>query len=237
MSGGKSTRVRSTQMNMYEGAGNAKTGLTPSVGVPSAVARMLSFRGVNTIAPTAAPPPAPTTCTAITEIQITDIATFISGSTYSLTTSRTINKCEKLIINNIILNIPTGLILTNEGQIDILGANGILTNTLSIVGGVRSGGIINNKGIINNSKNIVNKFNINNSGGIINNDGGTITNTNSDVVFNNSGGIINNTGGTINNNANNLAFFYNPQNQSGCLNGSIIGGTFNGTAALTTCIT
>jgi hypothetical protein len=52
---GKSSRVRKTRMNLPEGSGNFKTGLTPSVGRPSAVSRMLSLRGVSNIVPTASP--------------------------------------------------------------------------------------------------------------------------------------------------------------------------------------
>lgn len=52
-------------MNLPEGSGDFKTGLTPSVGRSRAVARILSFRGVNTIAKPAASaaPPFPTTTT------------------------------------------------------------------------------------------------------------------------------------------------------------------------------
>lgn len=51
---GKSSRVRKSRLNLPEGSGHFKTGLTPSVGRSRAVARILSFRGVNTIAKSAA---------------------------------------------------------------------------------------------------------------------------------------------------------------------------------------
>jgi hypothetical protein len=191
--------------NRYQGGGNKKQGLPPSVGLNSFSMNIIQRKAgyckclVSDVCPT------------IQTIDLNNIATFNQGlQTYTLNGNYTINKCEQLIIPAGIIFSIDGFTLTNRGTIEninggiilninggiINNTNGSINNTGGSINNVGIGSIINNtNGSINNTGGII----INITGGSINNTGGVIDNITGGTINNTSGGSINNTGGTINN--------------------------------------